>query len=305
MAGEPVAKQERYFTVAVFGGVCLALLLARVFGGRSGRPCGGPPDESGPDDVRDLERALGGGSLELHYQPQVTLCGRAAGMEALLRRRRLDGGRELPGPLIERAERDGLMPPLTRYVLDTAIAQAAAWREEGLAVPVSVNISPACALAPGFPVVVRDLLRGHGLPGESLTVEVTESSETRDVAALAVALAELRGLGVRTSLDDFGTGHSSIVRLRELPLDEMKIDRSFVSRMAEDPRDAAVVRCSVDLAHSLGLDVVAEGVESRQDVHLLEAMGVPVVQGWLVSPALPAADATGWLRQAEGSAQRG
>lgn len=297
-----VGRLREIDLLACAGGAAVVLLIAQVVRGRSASVADGPARATGRrPDVYRLEQALGGHPLELHYQPQVTASGSAAGMEALLRCRGRDGRRELPGRLIERAERAGIMPALTQYVLDTAVAQAAAWRDEGMAVPVAVNISPADAVVAGFPAEVRDCLRRNGLPGEALTIELTENAEARDVAALAVALTDLRAQGVRVSLDDFGTGHSSIARLRELPVDELKIDRSFVGRMARDARDAAVVRCSVDLARSLGLDVVAEGVETEEVRNLLEGMGVAVIQGWLVAPALPAGDATRWLRRTSGA----
>ncbi|MGP3690496.1 EAL domain-containing protein [Streptomyces sp. IBSNAI002] len=296
-----VARMRDLDAVAFVGGVCVVLILVHVVWNSSAPLFPGQSRRSGRSDGCDLERALGAEGLELYYQPQTTSLGRTAGMEALLRHRRRDGRREGPGPLIEEAEREGLMPRLTQFVLEEAVAQAAAWRKEGLAVPVAVNISPTDALVPGFPAEVRDCLRRNDLPGRALTIELTESAETRDVRALAVALGDLRRHGVRVSLDDFGTGHSSIARLRELPVDELKIDRSFVSRMSSDPKDAAVVRYSVGLAHSLGLDVVAEGVETEEVRGLLEGMGVTVIQGWLVAPALPAADATGWLLRTAGA----
>ncbi|MEV7417098.1 EAL domain-containing protein [Streptomyces sp. NPDC089919] len=283
---------------AFIGVVCVLLLLVRAV------VCG-PGRSAGPAGGSDLEQALGGACLELHYQPQVTPAGEVTGMEALLRRRRPGGRPESAVALIERAERSGLMPRLTRYVLDTAVEQAARWQREGLAVPVSVNISPNDALVPGFTAQVAACLRRHGLPGRALTVEVTENAAVPDGADLAAALDELRRHGVRISLDDFGTGHSSIARLRELPVDELKIDRSFVAGMAEDSRDAAVVRCAVGLACSLGLDVVAEGVETEADLRMLEGMGVPVIQGWLVSPAMAPADATGWLHRTAAAASAG
>ncbi|MCX4781826.1 EAL domain-containing protein [Streptomyces sp. NBC_01264] len=292
-----VARLRDLDAVAFVGGVCVVLMLVHIVWNSSAPLLAGPSRRTGRAGASDLERALGAEGLELCYQPQTTRAGRTAGMEALLRHRGRDGRREPPGPLIEEAERAGLMPRLTQFVLDTAVAQAAAWRREGLAVPVAVNVSPTDALVPGFPAEVRDCLRRNDLPGDALTIELTESAETRDVRALAEALADLRRQGVRVSLDDFGTGHSSIARLRELPVDELKIDRSFVSRMSADPKDEAVVRCSVDLARSLGLDVVAEGVETEEVRGLLEGMGVSVIQGWLVAPALSAADATGWLRR--------
>ncbi|MCB5167491.1 EAL domain-containing protein [Streptomyces bambusae] len=258
------------------------------------------PAAHGPaaHDRAGLAAALDVGSLELHYQPQASPSGRPVGTEALLRPRGRDGRTQSPVPVVERAECTGLMPRLTQYVLDAALARAAAWYGTGLALPVAVNVPPTAASAPGFPAAVRDGLRRYGLPGRMLTVELTEGADTRDVPALAAALDELRTEGVRVSLDDFGTGYSSIARLRQLPVDELKIDRSFVARIADDPRDAAIVRCSVDLARCLGLDVVAEGVETEAQLALLAGWGVGAVQGWWVSRALPAAAATAWLRRA-------
>ncbi|GJF33228.1 hypothetical protein KNE206_59280 [Kitasatospora sp. NE20-6] len=243
----------------------------------------------------DLRRALETGEVQLHYQPKVAFDGRVVGLEALLRWDRPGQGRVPPDEFIGLAESSGLMPRLTDYVLEAAVGQLAAWRDQGLQVPVAVNVSPRDVLNPGFAARVAGHLTRHQVPAHALQLEITERLLLDDSRRAAETLAELRRYGVGMSLDDFGTGHSSMARLRSLPVGELKIDRSFVSRMVADDHDAAVVRCSVELAHSLGLTVVAEGVEDDETWERLQGMGVDAVQGWLVSAALPADQATAWL----------
>ncbi|WP_079135612.1 bifunctional diguanylate cyclase/phosphodiesterase [Streptomyces sp. MJM8645] len=244
----------------------------------------------------DLRRALETGEVQLHYQPKVAFDGRVVGLEALLRWERPGQGRVSPDEFVGLAESSGLMPRLTDYVLEAAVGQLAYWRDQGLQVQVAVNVSPRDVLNPGFAQRVAGHLVRHQVPAHALQLEITERLLLDDSRRAADTLAELRGYGVGMSLDDFGTGHSSLVRLRSLPVGELKIDRSFVSRMVIDDHDAAVVRCSVELAHSLGLTVVAEGVEDDETWERLHCMGVDAVQGWLVSAALPAEQATAWLR---------
>lgn len=243
----------------------------------------------------DLRRALETNEVQLHYQPKVAFDGRVVGLEALLRWERPGQGRVAPDEFIGLAESSGLMPRLTDYVLETAVGQLAIWRSQGLEVQVAVNVSPRDVLNPGFADRVAGHLTRHQVPAAALQLEITERLLLDDSRLAADTLAELRRYGVGMSLDDFGTGHSSLVRLRSLPVGELKIDRSFVSRMVADDHDAAVVRCSVELAHSLGLTVVAEGVEDDETWEQLHSMGVDAVQGWLVSAALPADQATAWL----------
>lgn len=243
----------------------------------------------------DLRRALETGEVKLHYQPKVAFDGRVVGLEALLRWERAGQGRVAPDEFISLAESSGLMPRLTDYVLESAVGQLAIWRAQGLKVPVAVNVSPRDVLNPGFAARVAGHLDRNQVPADALQLEITERLLLDDSRRAADTLDELRRYGVQMSLDDFGTGHSSLVRLRSLPVGELKIDRSFVSRMVADDHDAAVVRCSVELAHSLGLTVVAEGVEDDETWERLQAMGVDAVQGWLVSAALPADQATAWL----------
>lgn len=243
----------------------------------------------------DLRRALDAGEVELHYQPKVRFDGQVAGLEALVRWVHPERGRVSPDEFIAIAETSGLMPHLTEYVLETALAQVARWRAQGLKVPVAVNVSPRDVHTPGFAGAVAARLARHGVPASGLQLEITEHVLLEDPQRAADTMAGLTGHGVKMSLDDFGTGYSSLVHLRRLPVSELKIDRSFVGRLAVDAQDAEIVRCTVDLAHSLGLLVVAEGVEDDETWERLRDLGCDAVQGWLVAAAMPPQEATAWL----------
>lgn len=258
---------------------------------------GNTPDRLGL--LADLRRALDAGDVELHYQPKVAFDGRVCGLEALVRWVHPERGRVPPDEFIAMAETSGLMPRLTEYVLETALAQVARWRAAGLNVPVAVNVSPRDVRSPGFAGAVAARLARHGVPAAALQLEITEHVLLEDPQGAADTLAGLTGHGVKMSLDDFGTGYSSLVHLRRLPVSELKIDRSFVARLAVDAEDAEIVRCTVDLAHSLGLLVVAEGVEDDETWERLRDLGCDAVQGWLVAAAMPVAEATAWLRSRE------
>ncbi|MGI5403081.1 putative bifunctional diguanylate cyclase/phosphodiesterase [Streptomyces sp. CA-135486] len=256
-------------------------------------------DSNTPDRLGllgDLRRALDAGDVELHYQPKVRFDGHVAGLEALVRWVHPERGRVSPDEFIAIAESSGLMPHLTEYVLDTALAQVAKWRAQGLNVPVAVNVSPRDVHTPGFAGSVAARLARHGVPAGSLQLEITEHVLLEDPQRAADTLAGLTDHGVKMSLDDFGTGYSSLVHLRRLPVSELKIDRSFVARLAVDTEDAEIVRCTVDLAHSLGLMVVAEGVEDDETWERLRDLGCDAVQGWLVAAAMPPQETTAWLR---------
>ncbi|EFL17790.1 LOW QUALITY PROTEIN: phosphodiesterase, partial [Streptomyces sp. C] len=242
-------------------------------------------DSNTPDRLGllgDLRRALDAGEVELHYQPKVRFDGQVAGLEALVRWVHPERGRVPPDEFIAIAETSGLMPHLTEYVLETALAQVARWRAQGLKVPVAVNVSPRDVHTPGFAGAVAARLARHGVPASGLQLEITEHVLLEDPQRAADTMAGLTGHGVKMSLDDFGTGYSSLVHLRRLPVSELKIDRSFVARLAVDAQDAEIVRCTVDLAHSLGLLVVAEGVEDDETWERLRDLGCDAVQGWLV-----------------------
>ncbi|MFF8608249.1 putative bifunctional diguanylate cyclase/phosphodiesterase [Streptomyces sp. NPDC015346] len=255
-------------------------------------------DSNTPDRLGllgDLRRALDAGEVELHYQPKVRFDGQVAGLEALVRWVHPERGRVPPDEFIAIAESSGLMPHLTEYVLETALAQVATWRSQGLNVPVAVNVSPRDVHTPGFAGAVAARLARHGVPAGALQLEITEHVLLEDPQRAADTMAGLTGHGVKMSLDDFGTGYSSLVHLRRLPVSELKIDRSFVARLAVDAEDAEIVRCTLDLAHSLGLLVVAEGVEDDETWERLRDLGCDAVQGWLVAAAMPPAEATAWL----------
>ncbi|URN14868.1 MULTISPECIES: putative bifunctional diguanylate cyclase/phosphodiesterase [Streptomyces] len=256
-------------------------------------------DSNTPDRLGllgDLRRALDAGEVELHYQPKVRFDGHVAGLEALVRWVHPERGRVPPDEFIAIAESSGLMPHLTEYVLETALGQVARWRAQGLEVPVAVNVSPRDVHSPGFAGAVAARLARHGVPASALQLEITEHVLLEDPQRAADTLAGLTGHGVKMSLDDFGTGYSSLVHLRRLPVSELKIDRSFVARLAVDAEDAEIVRCTVDLAHSLGLLVVAEGVEDDETWERLRDLGCDAVQGWLVAAAMPPRETTAWLR---------
>ncbi len=255
---------------------------------------GNTPDRLGL--LGDLRRALDHSDVELHYQPKVRFDGQVAGLEALLRWEHPERGRVSPEEFIAIAETSGLMPQLTEYVLETALAQIARWRAMGIEVPVAVNVSPRDVHTPGFAGSVAARLARYRVPPGSLQLEITEHVLLEEPQRAADTLAGLTGHGVKMSLDDFGTGYSSLVHLRRLPVSELKIDRSFVARLVADPEDAEIVRCTIDLAHSLGLLVVAEGVEDDATWERLRDLDCDAIQGWLVARAMPADEATAWLR---------
>ncbi|MEU6537665.1 EAL domain-containing protein [Streptomyces sp. NPDC047000] len=255
-------------------------------------------DSNTPDRLGllgDLRRALDAREVQLHYQPKVRFDGQVAGLEALVRWVHPERGNVPPDEFIAIAESSGLMPHLTEYVLETALGQVAEWRSRGLFVPVAVNVSPRDVHTPGFAGSVAARLARHGVPASALQLEITEHVLLEDPQRAADTLAGLSMHGVKMSLDDFGTGYSSLVHLRRLPVSELKIDRSFVARLASDAEDAEIVRCTIDLAHSLGLLVVAEGVEDDETWERLRDLRCDAVQGWLVAAAMPPEETTAWL----------
>lgn len=262
-------------------------------------------DRSSPDRLGmlgDLRRAIDRGELELHFQPKVCLgTGRPVGLEALLRWRHPELGLLEPGRFLPMAEQTYLMCSISRHVLKTALAQAAAWRREGLEIQVAVNVSGRDLLDVGLAESVREELARHGLPPEALQLEITERVLANEPAYAAETLTALAELGVPLSLDDFGTGYSSLVHLKRLPVEEIKIDASFVSRLAhtagEAADDAVIVRSIVELARTLGLRSVAEGVEDAATAHLLRELGCDAAQGWFYGRPMDGAATTDWLRR--------
>jgi diguanylate cyclase len=246
-----------------------------------------------------LRRALELDELVLHYQPKADLrSGEIRSVEALVRWQHPDHGLLGPGEFIPLAERTGLIHPLTHWVLDAALDQAAQWQRAGLPLSVAVNISTRCLLDPAFPDQVTGQLATWQIPPDRLVLEITESAVMADPTRALEVLGRLHSLGVGLAVDDFGTGYSSMAYLKELPVDELKIDRSFVSQMATSPSDAVIVRSTIDLGHNLGLHVVAEGVETQHAWQELTALGCDMAQGYYLGRPMPAADLEQQLRQA-------
>jgi diguanylate cyclase (GGDEF)-like protein len=246
--------------------------------------------------LAELRRALAGDELVLHYQPKVAVAGGAVtGVEALVRWQHPERGLLSPAEFVPLAERTGTVSDLTRWVLDAALAQCRRWRDAGIDLPVAINLAAANIVDPTLPDAVAAALARHGVPGNRLECEISEDTVMSDPASAMDVLGRLREMGLRLSLDDFGTGHSSLAYLKRLPLDEVKIDRSFVLGMIVDENDAVIVRSTIDLARNLGLDVVAEGVESEAILRGLGALHCDVAQGFHLSRPLPAAELEAWL----------
>jgi diguanylate cyclase (GGDEF)-like protein len=244
----------------------------------------------------EVRPALEREEFTLFYQPQIALrTGRVTGVEALLRWRHPQRGMIPPLQFISLIEQTALVGPVTLHVIDLALGQAARWREAGLHLGMSVNLSARNLHDPELPEQIGALLQRHGVPAATLTVEVTESAAMADPATAVGVLEALRAGGVGVSIDDFGSGNASIAYLAKLPVGELKIDRSFVTPMCENPRDEAIVRTTIDLARHLGLHVVAEGIETTEVCERLAEMGCDAGQGYLISRPAPAEELTPWL----------
>jgi EAL domain-containing protein (putative c-di-GMP-specific phosphodiesterase class I)/GGDEF domain-containing protein len=246
----------------------------------------------------DLERALRANELEMHYQPQVELAtGQPVAVEALVRWRHLRAGDVNAGTIIGVAERTGLIGTLTFWVLNAALRQAAAWRAEGITTRLAVNLSLAILTDRELPAVIDQSLKTWNVPASDVVLEVPESTQLVDAERSVAILTRLKGVGVQISIDDFGSGFSSLAQLRRMPFDEIKIDRPFVRGMLADPGDMALVRSAVDVGHNFGLRVVAEGAEDEATVAELTRLGCDLAQGHAVSPALAPAQLRDWWLQ--------
>lgn len=254
----------------------------------------------------ELHRALIAGEIGLHYQPKVDLrTGGLVGCEALARWSHPVRGMISPAEFIPIAEQTGLIVPLTWLVLETAARQAAAWRRRGWEARVAVNVPADMLTDLQVPDRVRQLLAQNGLPGGALAIEVTESEVARDLLNAMDVLARLRLMGLSLSVDDFGTGHSSLVKLRDLPFDEVKIDRTFIAGILSDAHTPALTEATIRLGHSLGMRVVAEGVETLDASNWLKRAGCDVAQGYFYGRPVPpedfAWDAAKFVRSSDGT----
>ncbi len=247
--------------------------------------------------AHQLRQAIDGGELTVYYQPKIeTVSGWSVGVEALVRWNHPQLGFLPPDEFIPIAEHTGFIEPLTALVLDTALAQRRTWADAGLELGIAVNVS-ARSLADNSLAdrVTRALLRNR-CPSDALTIEITESQLMADPDRAADALRELHDLGVRISIDDFGTGFSSFSSLRELPIDEVKIDKSFVFGVMTNPSDAAIVRSIAALGRNLGLHVTAEGVENQDTLDFVATCGAHTAQGYFFAKALPPDELETWIR---------
>jgi diguanylate cyclase (GGDEF)-like protein len=247
--------------------------------------------------VSELRRGIDRRELVVHYQPKLALeDGVVRSVEALVRWAHPARGLLAPDEFIPVAQETSLIGPLTLQVLDESLRQARSWRDQGLDLGVSVNLSMRNLLDREFPHQLAGLLARWETRPEKLGLEVTESSMAANPARAKAVLCELSKLGVRLSIDDFGTGYSSLSYLRELPLDEIKIDRSFVTNIGTDVNDVAIVSATIDLGRNLGLDVIAEGVESRAIWDQLRLLGCKVGQGYYISRPLGPDQLLQWVK---------
>jgi len=249
--------------------------------------------------VADLRRALEdaeGGGLAVFYQPQIEISsGEVVGVEALLRWNHPIYGPVDPEELIRAAEPSSVMRQLTRWVLEQAVEQLARWRPMALRLRCAINVSVRDLHTDDIVEHVTSLLRTHGVTADQIQLEITEEGLMADPNRVLATLARLDKLGVAIALDDFGTGYSSMQHLRRLPLDEVKIDRTFVFGMRQDPDDAAIVKSIIELAGALGLRVVAEGVEDEPTWRMLHHLGCEVAQGWFYARPMPPEDLLAWI----------
>lgn len=246
----------------------------------------------------ELRQAIEKNELLLHFQPKIDLQEHyVVGVEALARWKHPEHGFIPPNEFVIPAEKSGLIKPFTEWVLNAALRQCHAWQEEGLRINVAVNLSRRNLQDPEIPDLIATLLSTHRLEPPCLSLEITESAIMEDPTNAVEILTRLSGMGIEISIDDFGTGYSSLASLTRLPVRSLKIDKSFILGMAENKNDAVIVHSTIGLAHHLGLNVVAEGVESGALLEKLSAFGCDEAQGYFISRPAPAEDLIRWLRE--------
>jgi diguanylate cyclase (GGDEF)-like protein len=246
--------------------------------------------------VTQFRKAVEEGLITVHYQPKLSLKDRElVGVEALVRWTHPEFGPVSPAEFVEAIETTGSIDTLLGHVLHIVLAQVAEWRGRNMRISAAVNLSVRNLSGPNFPQVIRAALEKHGVPPELLTFEITESSVMADPERSLPILRELHSMGIQLSVDDFGTGYSSLAYLRRLPIDEIKIDKSFVQGMVTDLGDHAIVRAIIDLGHSLGLRVIAEGVEEEAARDALKSLKCDELQGFLLARPMPIEKLEAWL----------
>ena len=247
--------------------------------------------------LSELRQAVQRDELELHYQPNISIhTGRAAYAEALVRWRHPSHGLMMPDEFVPLAEQSGSIGALTKWVLRKAIQECGGWKARGMPMIVAVNLSPLDLFDSELPSYVSGLLTEVNLPPSWLVLEITETAIMRDPAYALKILRDLKGRGIRLSIDDFGTGYSSLAHLKRLPVDELKIDKSFVLNLtSQSTDDAVIVRSTIELGHNMGLKVIAEGVETIESLDILTRLGCDMAQGYYMSPPIPAMDLLKWM----------
>jgi EAL domain-containing protein (putative c-di-GMP-specific phosphodiesterase class I) len=247
----------------------------------------------------ELRHALDRGEFRMHYQPIIGCAtGRLSSMEALIRWQHPIRGCLLPADFLGALDNAGLMSQVGQWVIDEVCRQAVEWRDgAGMRVPIAINVSPRQLADPGFLTRLLESIRDAGACPESVAFEVTEDIELGKGESALRALRAIRGAGFQVRIDDFGTGYSSLSYLQRLPIDGLKIDRAFIHHLDHDSRRREIVSAIISLAHALDLDVVAEGVERREQLDILRALGCDRAQGYLLCHPLTAADALDWLQR--------
>lgn len=245
----------------------------------------------------NLAQAIASGQFTLHYQPVIHMATREVkGAEALARWTHPNRGMLLPDAFLEQVVNDGLMQALTDVVVETSMKQVAKWHGTGEKLTLSMNVTASTLLDLNLPDRISELCRQHAIPTEKLILEVTETEAMRDVTRTMDVLLRMRIRNIGVSIDDFGTGHSSLRELQRMPFSEMKIDKSFVIEMAKNKDCAVIVNSIIDLAHNLGLKAVAEGVEDIHIWRMLEEKGCDYAQGFYMGKPMPANEFDVWLK---------
>jgi EAL domain-containing protein (putative c-di-GMP-specific phosphodiesterase class I) len=247
--------------------------------------------------MMELRQAIARDELELYFQPKVDVISeRVVHVEALVRWKHAVHGVMRPDEFIPLAEQAGNIGLITKWVVRKAIAQCAVWQRAGLELAVAVNLSALDLLDSELPTLISGLLSEVGLAPSKLVLEITESAVMKDAAYALKVLRDLKQRGVSLAIDDFGTGYSSLAHLKRLPVDELKIDKSFVQNLTESATDdLVIVRSTIELGHNMGLIVIAEGVETPESWAILKRLGCDMAQGYYMSPPLPAAKLGEWF----------
>jgi diguanylate cyclase len=271
--------------------------------------------ESGRDEhslrrlaiLSELRQAVASDALELHFQPKIDIATeRAIHAEALVRWRHPVHGMMPPDEFIPLAEQSGDIGLITKWVLKKAIGDCAGWNRAGFDLAVAVNLSALDLYDAGLPGLIGALLHDQGLAPSKLILEITESAVMKDAAYALKTLRDVKAHGITLAIDDFGTGYSSLAHLKRLPVDELKIDKSFVVNLsAETPDDGVIVRSTIDLGHNMGLKVVAEGLESAEGYTILRRFGCDMAQGYFISRPVPSPELMAWMGESQWGARPG